>query len=212
MSKAIIFDFDGVIVLSEHVRFHALQQSAKKYGLHIDNDQFKNINGRTTKYFFNMSFPELDEAVLDKIIVNYTKEYKDKIVDLVTPVTATIEFIKEYAGPKLLAVASGSTTVMLDTVLNHIGILDKFICVLGQEHVTKHKPDPEVYNLAARQLGCSNEDCIVIEDTVLGAEAAISAGMPVYIFLNGVNRKIDFEHMKVAGFLETYEQVCHALA
>lgn len=97
-------------------------------------------------------------------------------------------------------------------VLNHIGIFKKFTCVVGQEHVTKHKPDPEVYNLTARQLGCSNEDCIVIEDTAVGAEAAINAGMPVYIFLNGVNSKAEFSDVKVAGFLETAEQIQQAVA
>lgn len=83
---------------------------------------------------------------------------------------------------------------------------------MGQEHVTKHKPDPEVYSLTALQLGCSNEDCIVIEDTVVGAEAAISAGMPVYIFLNGVNSRAEFDDVAVEDFLETIEQIRQALA
>lgn len=104
MSKALIFDFDGVLVLSEQARFNVLQQSAQKYGVHIDNDLFKDIIGRTTKYFFSVSLPNIDETILDKIRADYTKEYKDKIVDHATPVTATIDFIRGYTGPKLLAV------------------------------------------------------------------------------------------------------------
>lgn len=189
-----------------------MQKSAQKYGVRIDDDLYKEIIGRTTSYFFDASLPNIDKAVLDKIRVDYTEEYKDKIVDHVMPVGATVDFVKEYGGPKLLAVAWGSTQSVLDTVLRHIGILDKFTCIVGHERVTKHKPDPEVYKLAAHQLGCSNADCIVIEDTAVGAEAAINAGMSVYIFLNGVNSKAEFSNVKVAGYLETIEQLRAALA
>ena len=66
--------------------------------------------------------------------------------------------------------------------------------------------------MTARQLGCSNEDCIVIEDSRVGAEAAIRAGMAVYIFLNGLNNRAEFKDVKVTGFLETAEQLRQALA
>ena len=211
MPKALIFDFDGVIVLSEQARFRILQQIALRHGVPINDDLLKDIIGRTTKYFFDTSLPDVDKIVLDKIIADNQIEYKDKIVDHVIPVAATTEFIKNYVGPKLLAIASGSGIAVLGRVLNHLGISEKFTCVVGQEDVTKHKPDPEVYNLAARRLGCANADCIVIEDTVLGAEAAISAGMSVYILLNGVNSRTDFNGVNVAGFLETAEQIRQAL-
>lgn len=93
-----------------------------------------------------------------------------------------------------------------------MGLFEKFTRVVGLEHVTRHKPDSEVYNLTARQLGCLNQNCIVIEDTVVGAEAAINAGMPVYIFLNGVNSRAEFNDVSVSGFLETIEQIRGALA
>lgn len=212
MSKALIFDFDGVIVLSEQARFGVLQRIAQRHGVTIEDDLFNDIVGRTTKYFFSNSLPDVDQSVLDKILVDNQREYKDKIVDHVVPIAPTTDFIKNYIGHKQLAVASGSTTVVLHTVLNHLGVLEKFTCIVGQEHVTKHKPDPEVYNLAASQLGCVNFDCIVIEDTVIGAQAAIGAGMSVYILLNGVNNRADFDDVNVAGFLETLEELQQALA
>lgn len=211
MTKALIFDFDGVIVLSEQARFRVLQQSAHKYDVQIDDDLFNEMVGRTTTYFFANSLPHVDESILDKIRADYTKEYKDKIIDHVVPVTVTTDYIREYDGSKLLAVASGSTKPALNTVLSHLGLHDKFACIVGQEHVVHHKPDPEVYNLTARLLGCSNKDCIVIEDTVLGAQAAIAAGMPVYVFLNGVNSRAEFDDVLVAGFLETIEQLREVL-
>ena len=119
MTKALIFDFDGVIVLSEQARFLVLQRIAQRYGVQIDNDLFKDIIGRTTKYFFSASLPDVDKTVLANILADNQKEYKDKIVDHVIPIAATTDFIREYTGSKLLAIASGSGTAVLDTVLKH---------------------------------------------------------------------------------------------
>jgi beta-phosphoglucomutase-like phosphatase (HAD superfamily) len=207
MTKALIFDFDGVIVLSEQARFQAIQQLGQRYGLEIQDKLFKNIIGRTTNDFFKLFLPELDTEILQKILDDLQREYRDKIVDHVIPIAATTEFIRTYNGDKKLAVGSGSSTVVLETVLKHLGIFEKFACIVGKEHVVRHKPDPEVYSLTARQLGCSARDCLVIEDTVVGAQAALNAGAQVYVFLNGVNSRAEFDGLKVAGFLKTTEQI-----
>lgn len=207
MTKALIFDFDGVIVLSEEARFRALQQLAARYGITIRDELFKSIVGRTTKDFFRLFLPDLDAATMRKILDDLQREYRDKIIDHVTPVAATTAFIRTYSGLTKLAVASGSSTAVLQTVLAHLGIAAKFACITGKEHVARHKPDPEVYTLTARQLGCEARDCAVIEDTVVGARAALNAGMAAYIFLNGVNSRDEFDGMPVAGFVETTAQL-----
>lgn len=212
MAQALIFDFDGVIVLSEQARFNALQRCASRYDTTIPDNLFKNIVGRTTANFFKLSLPDLDTHTLQKILGDYQHEYKDKIVDYVTPVAATTEFIRTYKGQKVLAVASGSGMKTLKTVLTHLGIFEKFTCIVGQEHVAKHKPDPETYTLTATQLGTPAKDCIVIEDTVVGVQAALQAGMQVYVFLNGINARAEFKDLKVAGYFETTEQLQVALA
>jgi len=211
VAKALIFDFDGVIVLSEQARFDAIQKLAQRYGVEIPHELFRDIIGRTTQDFFALSLPDLGPGVLKEILNALQHEYGDKIIDHVTPVAATTEFIRTYSGTRKLAVASSSGVVVLKTLLKHLGIFDKFACIVGKEHVAKHKPDPEVYTLTASQLGCSPQDCIVIEDTVVGAQAAINAGMSVYILLNGVNSKVEFENVNASGFLETTEQIRQAV-
>lgn len=128
-----------------------------------------------------------------------------------TPISVTTEFIRTDHGDKVLAVASGSDYVVLKTMLRHIGIFDKFSLILGKEQVTKHKPDPEVYELAARQLKLSSTDCVVIEDTVVGAQAVLNAGMPVYLFLNGINNPVEFEGIDVSGFIASLDQLQNSL-
>lgn len=212
MVKAIIFDFDGVIVLSEQGRFHALQQLADRYGVAIRDELFpKHIVGRTTHDFFELNFPDLPRDTLGKIMHDYQVEYKDKVVDHVVPIAFTNEFIRNYGGDKLLAVASGSDTKVLDTLLKHLGLHDKFTCIVGKEHVTKHKPEPEAYLYTAKELGLSPDECIVVEDTAVGAEAANNADMKVYALLNGINAKEDFESVKVEGYVADLAQLQAAL-
>lgn len=210
MIKALIFDFDGVLVLSEKARFTVLQSMAQRHGLVIDKELFSKIVGRTTKNFFNQNFPALDPGTFEKIITGYEAEYKDKIVDHVTPIVFTNDFIRNYSGDKVLAVTSGSQTHIIEKLLVHLGIKDKISCVVGQEHVTNHKPDPEAYIYTAQQLNLPSQVCLVFEDTAIGAEAALSAGMQVYAVLNGINSKSDFKSLPVMGFISSIQDLKNA--
>ncbi len=210
MIKALIFDFDGVLVLSENARFRVLRSMAKRHGLKIDEDLFSKIVGRTTKNFFKLNFPTLDTETLRKIIVDYEAEYKDKIVDHVTPIAFTNGFIRDYQGDKVIAVTSGSQTHIIEKLLLHLELKDKISCVVGQEHVTNHKPDPEAYIYTAQQLNYPPQDCIVFEDTATGAEAAIRAGMHVYGVLNGLNSEADFISLKLEGFISNIQDLTNA--
>ncbi len=211
MIKAIIFDFDGVIVLSEQGRFSALQHLGKRYGIQISDDLFRKIIGRTTHDFFELNFPDLDADKLQKLMHDYQVEYKDRVIDHVVPIAFTNEFIRSYHGNKWLAVASGSDTRVLDTLLKHLGLHDKFARIVGKEHVTKHKPDPEAYLYTAKELGLSPAECVVVEDTAVGAEAANNAGMKVFALLNGINAKDDFESVRVEGYIADLTQLQEAL-
>lgn len=210
MIKALIFDFDGVLVMSEKARFHVLQTMAQRHSLKINDELFKNIIGRTTKDFFRLNFPTLDAEILEKIIADYTIEYKDKIVDHVTPIAFTNDFIRHYDGNKVIAVTSGSDTKIIELLLEHLGLRNKISCVVGKEHVTKHKPDPQAYLYTAEQLGLHPETCMVFEDTAVGAKAAIKAGMRVYGVLNGLNSEADFDALPVSDYIRVYKDLVNA--
>lgn len=212
MIKAIIFDFDGVLVMSEHARFEVLQSMARNHGLEIKDELFKIIVGRTTRDFFRIYFPTLEHGILEKILADYTTEYSDKIIDHTTPIAFTNDFIRNYTGDKVLAVTSGSTTHIIELLLTHLELREKISVVVGQEHVAKHKPDPEAYIFTAGQLKLSTNQCMVFEDTAVGAEAAHRAGMQVYAILNGLNLREDFQSIGINGFVENYDELLAATA
>ena len=210
MVKALVFDFDGVLVMSEHARFRVLQTMAMKHGFEIKDEFFKKIVGRTTKDFFNEYFPSTEPRTLEKIIADYTAEYKDKIIDHTTPIAFTNDFIRNYTGEKVLAVTSGSTTIIIELLLSHLGLRNKISAVVGQEHVTKHKPHPEAYLYTSEQLNISADECLVFEDSIAGAQSALDAGMQVYAILNGLNSKDDFNSLKISGYIENYDDLVAA--
>jgi HAD superfamily hydrolase (TIGR01509 family) len=75
------------------------------------------------------------------------------------------------------ALASMSTCDQVTRVLDAIGLQDQFRVVLSREDVEAPKPDPEIYRLAGRLLGAQPSECLVIEDSPAGVQAAVCAGM-----------------------------------
>ncbi len=76
-----------------------------------------------------------------------------------------------------LAVASGGFRPVITQILRQIGILELFQAIVTAEDTTHHKPEPDVFLEAARQLGVEPRWCAVYEDTDIGLEAARRAGM-----------------------------------
>ena len=211
MPRTIIFDFDGVIVLSSEPRFNALQKAARRHDVEIKNDLFSKSIGLITVDFIQQYLPDLDSNTFKKILADYQADYKDRIVDHTVPVPFTNEFVRTYKGDSHLAVASTNNVETLKAVLDHLGLYQQFKLIVGREHVSQHKPHPEIYLYIADKLDVEPSTCVVIEDSPVGALAANRAGMQVYGLLNGTNTRADFHAVNVEGFLATLSQLEMAL-
>lgn len=202
MVKAIIFDFDGVLVLSEESRFNALKKSARTHGAHISDSLFPMILGKTTRNFLNEILSDTNSEKIPFIIGTQKTNYKEKIEEFVKPVQITIEFIREYNGSTVFAVATMSEKYIVEKILSKFGISHKIKSITGQTDVVYPKPHPEVYLKAVQSIGLSANQCIAIEDTPLGADSAIDAGLDCYVILNGFNKKADFTGKNIKGFIK----------
>ena len=85
--------------------------------------------------------------------------------------------------------------------MKHFGVYDKFASIVCKEDVMRHKPDPEIYLISAKALGVDSRECIAIEDSVVGAQAALNARMECYVLLNGYNSQSEFSNLPIAGFI-----------
>ena len=102
--------------------------------------------------------------------------YQELLPEL-TAVPEVVEHIEHGYGRIPLAVVSGSTRESVAASLGALDLLDRFDMMICAEDYTRAKPDAEAYLVAAARLGIAPEHCLVFEDTDLGIQAAVAAGM-----------------------------------
>lgn len=180
MIKAIIFDLDGVIADSTKAEFEAYRQAFQKHGITLTYNEFLILRGGIGL--------ELIETILKnrKVMLNAKHIYETKqriyetIIPKIKPFAETIRLINRLKNYKL-AVASSSSSKNIQKILQNFRIRSKFDVIVGGEDVKRGKPNPEIFLLTAKKLGVEVENCLVIEDSSVGFEAAKKAGMECII-------------------------------
>ncbi len=177
-SKAIIFDCDGTLVDSMPVHFVAWHETMSRYGIVFGEDRFYSLGGVPSDRIIELLASE-QGITLDAIAVAHEKEqaFLDRI-DLLVPIEAVVEVVRQNRGVKPIAVASGGFRAIIQRQLQQIAMHDWFDAVVTAEDTANHKPEPDVFLEAARRLGTAPTHCLVFEDADLGVEAARRAGMP----------------------------------
>jgi beta-phosphoglucomutase len=180
--KACIFDLDGVIVDTAHYHFLAWQRLAGEIGINLterENERLKGVSrmdsldiilklGKVT-----MSARE-KQALADKknswFIDFLSRMQPEEIFPGVKKLVADLK----SAGIKV-GLASSSKNAR--TVLKLLKIENLFDCFVDGNMISKSKPDPEIFLLAASKLSITPGDCLVFEDAEAGVQAAVAAGM-----------------------------------
>lgn len=182
--RAVIFDLDGVIVSTDEFHYQAWQQLAHEEGIHFDRHLNERLRG--------VSRMESLEIILSGSTNKYSQSQKQemasrknsyycKLLDNLSPsdlsvaVTQLLDNLRN-CGNKL-AIASSSKNSPL--ILQRIGLGTYFDATADGNDITKSKPDPEVFLLAAKRLNMVPQHCLVVEDAIAGIEAALNAKMRV---------------------------------
>lgn len=201
MKKLIIFDFDGVIVQSEELRLKIFKKIIDKNRVLISKEILFKLAGKAGKNFVDEYLNGVNQEVKYRILKDYQREYLDKIDEFIKPVKLTLNFIKNYDGNLKMAIATMNSKEMVECILCRFGIKNFFETLVTREDVLKHKPDPEIYVKTAKKVKVYPSECVVVEDTKIGAISAIAAKMDCYILLNGFNNNSDFSDVNISGFL-----------
>jgi HAD superfamily hydrolase (TIGR01509 family) len=204
MTKAVIFDCDGVLVDSEVLAHEVELTVLGEIGLTYDPHEFTlRFMGRSDKAFFELLDQDgrehLGRPIMDEIRGPMKERYRAAIETRLTEVPGALSAIRALRLPK--AVASSSTEQGLGIKLRKVGHWDHFAPhVYSAEHVTHAKPAPDLFLLAAKALDMRPEHCLVIEDSVNGVTAGIAAGMRVWGFSGGGHMTPRIaEHLTAAG-------------
>jgi HAD superfamily hydrolase (TIGR01509 family) len=183
MSSAYIFDFDGVLVSTMEGHFECYSQAMAEAGIAVDRDQFYSQAGMTGReqiaFFARKAGKDVD--------VDAIYRRKKEIFDEKKPPARRIACMAELfallrAAGTRVSIATGSSRASVLPVIESLGLAPDALA--AADDVPRGKPNPDLFLLAARRLGAEPQDCIVVEDSDVGIEAARRAGMRALRFFD----------------------------
>jgi HAD superfamily hydrolase (TIGR01509 family) len=189
--RAIIFDFDGVIVDSENLIFQLTQQIAAQEGWTVTEDEYFRdylaLDDRgIIEHLYQSHGRPVDVQRRDELVQWKFEAYQKIIRDGLPAMPGAVDFIKAAAARYPIAIASGSLRVEIEHLLGKLGLGECFAALATADDCARSKPDPEVYLKALDRLRARPElgqppleaaECLAIEDAPLGVVAAHRAGM-----------------------------------
>lgn len=181
MLRAVIFDWDGVVVDSSAHHERSWEILAARRGLPLPSDHFKRGFGKKN----NVIIPDLgwaaDPAEVDVLAHEKEEIYRSLVREKgIEPLPGVRELLQALRTKNIpCAIASSTERANLDLPIDLMGLREFFTVIVSGEEVVHGKPDPAVFLLAAERLGLAPADCVVIEDALVGIEAAHRAGMRV---------------------------------
>jgi HAD superfamily hydrolase (TIGR01509 family) len=185
----IIFDCDGVLVDSEPISIAVLLEMIGKSGVTMsEDDAYDRFLGRSMATISKVLHEEYgfaaSEADLDEMRTNLYSRFE---LDL-KPIPGIAETLKRLQLPRCVASSSQPERIRLSLKLTGlIGLLDPHI--FSATMVKNGKPAPDLFLFAAKTMGVDPHDCVVIEDSPAGIQAARAAGMRVFGFTGGTHSR-----------------------
>lgn len=189
MLKAVIFDMDGVLVDSEPLHYKSNCITLKEnFGIELDYDYYKQFIGSTITYMWKTIIEHFH--IVDCSAEELGRRNDEILKNLVEtegypPVKGAAEFVRELKGQGYkLAVASSSKRFKIMDNLYSLGIFNCFDVIVSGVELERPKPFPDIFQKAVEELKVLPEECIVIEDSENGVNAAAAAGIPCAGYLN----------------------------
>jgi HAD superfamily hydrolase (TIGR01509 family) len=189
--RALIFDFDGILVDSEPLICKLTQQMAALEGWTITEEEYYRdylaLDDRgIVEHLYRSHGQAADPERVRELMDWKARAYREAIREGLPPMPGAVEFVRKAAARYPLAIASGSLREEIEHLLVKLGLRDPFPVLASADDCQRSKPDPEVFLKALaglQQLPCgaarslAASECLAIEDAPAGVEAAHAAGM-----------------------------------
>lgn len=181
--KGILFDLDGVLCSTDRCHYQAWKKLADRLGIAFDEQSNQKLRG--------VSRMESLEILLQGSEQQFTPQEKEAMAeeknafyrqllmaltpdDVPAEVRRTLQELRQRGYRQAVASSSKNTPL----ILQRVGLDSWFDAVVDGNHITRSKPDPEVFLMAAHALELQPERCLVVEDADAGIEAAVRGGFP----------------------------------
>lgn len=213
--SAVIFDCDGLLVDTEHLKFLAWRDALASENIAFVLDDYLPLVGYSSDYILRAIAKQTGKEISSTIIASKNQKYRALQAQGVPPLSAMINYAqllfkaKESLSIKL-GLASSDSREMIAQNLKHIGMQNAFDVIVSgtddldsyEDSTGKNKPRPYIYLEAAKRLQVDPHLCIAIEDSAAGVTAAADAGMTAIAFPNKYTASQDFS--KAAAILSSH--------
>ncbi|BDQ35761.1 phosphatase [Pseudodesulfovibrio nedwellii] len=199
---AVLFDMDGVLFDSEPIHEKIFIEYAAELGVVCPPEEYRHLIGTSSvsqwqfmkeKYQLKATPQEMSDAKMEhyKTFLGATKG--------LLPIPGIVSLLNDLKAQSIpFALASSNTTDVIEATLTAIGLNTTITTIVGGNDVKEAKPAPDIFLLAAKKIGASPADCIVIEDSTHGVLAAKNAGM----------RCVGFDNPNSPGQVLTKADIC----
>ena len=210
MLKAVIFDMDGVIIDSEPLHIKAYNNMFNEVGINVSSKLYESFTGQSTinickrlcNHFGLTETPETLVALKRK----YYKDVFENDLEL-TLIDGVLDLIKNYhENGVTLVLGSSAAMTSIDQVFERFDLNQYFKAKLSGADLEHSKPHPEIFEKAVEASGFDRSECIVIEDSTNGVEAAKAAGIYCvgYDSFHSKNQDYSNANMVISNFKEIH--------
>jgi HAD superfamily hydrolase (TIGR01509 family) len=209
MIKALLLDFNGVIIDDEPIQMRAYQEILAAENIALTDAEYYECLGMDDRAFVEAAYERVGRKPEGNKVLELTQHKTQKWRDIMAdgiPLFENVEnFIRKMASELSLGIVSMSGRSEIDYILEQTGLAGCFDVIVSAEDVSVCKPDPECYRIGFRELDLArtrnghlpmtHSECVVIEDSPPGVQAGKAADLPVL----GVTNTVDAEKLRAAG-------------
>lgn len=209
--KGILFDFDGTLADSENAHRDVWNAILGEFSVELDKPTYKsNYSGipapaGAKRMVEEYGLPIASEELVRRKVEGTVKRFSAQPVALMAHAIEALDWAKAQGLRTALVTGSGRDELM--PTLRHHDLERYFEFIVTRNDVVHSKPDPECYLTMLKHLGLRADECLVIEDTAPGVQAARRAGIEVIAIPNEYSADHDF-----AGAVYTAEDLGQAIA
>ena len=180
--KGFIFDLDGVIVDTAKYHFLAWKKLAKSIGIdftEVQNEQLKGVSRvKSLEKILDWGNKTISDNEFNQLMAKKNEDYLSYIAKMdESEILPDVPKVLNYLIREKQPISLGSASKNAREILEKVALYNQFNAIVDGNDVSKAKPDPEVFLIAAKQLKMQPENCIVFEDSVAGIQAANAASM-----------------------------------
>jgi beta-phosphoglucomutase-like phosphatase (HAD superfamily) len=178
--KAVIFDMDGLILDSERLSFLGWKNVEKSFDIEVSSEIYIETIGKNKEeikdIFISYFSSDLDFERLYKKREKFIKNEIKKGFNLMKAgLNELLSFLSEKNIKKIIASSANKNRIKY--MCKTAKILENFDVIVSGQDIKKGKPAPDIFNLAVKKSSFSKDECIVLEDSMNGVKAALSAGI-----------------------------------